>query len=52
MSSQSNVGNSQTYGNDDQRPTGAENDATRFEEGKEHSHNPLDSSMSFLLDLS
>lgn len=46
--SQSNVGNAQVYEAGDQRnaPQSEQNDATRFEEGKENSHQALDSSMS------
>ena len=39
----SNVGSSGIYEDGDQRPHGEENNGPRFEEGKEHSHNPLDS---------
>lgn len=42
MTSQSNVGNSQTYGNDDQRNQ-EEPQVERFEEGKENSHDLNDS---------
>ncbi|KAF2432572.1 hypothetical protein EJ08DRAFT_695331 [Tothia fuscella] len=42
MSSTSNVGNSQTYGNDDQRQQ-HEDAPDRFHEGKTHSHKALDS---------
>lgn len=46
---QSNVGSSGVYEAGDQRnaPQSEQHDATRFEEGKEHSHQALDSSMCF-----
>lgn len=48
MSGQSNVGNSQVYEAGDQRnaPKSEENNATRFDEGKEGAHDDNDPSKS------
>lgn len=49
MSSTSNVGNRKVYEAGDQRPNDSEVDnRPHYEQGKEHSHQPNDSSMSSL----